>query len=121
LQPPRSQSSTPGGIVFLIGYASTVSAVWGHDIVACSGVGAGVLSALLRLSFLVFVSPSALAVALLLLLACTALALAVGALPVFRDRKELLLLLLPVAWLLIGLSVGSLGLIDARCSLSPWR
>lgn len=121
MQPPRIHSKSPRGIVFLIGYAATLSAVLGYDMVVCSGVFAGVLSALLRLGFLVFVSPGVLATVLFLLACCTAVAFAFGALPLFRERKELLLFVVPVAALLLGIAVASYAGIAVRCSLSPWR
>jgi len=121
VQPPRNPSKTPKGIVFLIGYAATISAVWGYDMVVCRGVLAGVASTLLRLAFLVFVSPSVLATVLFLVACGSAVAFALGALPLFRERKELLLFVVPVASLLIGIAAASSAGIPIRCSLSPWR
>lgn len=121
MQSPLSSSKSPKGIIFLIGYVSTISAVLGYDILACHGLFAGVVSALMRLSFLVFVSPSVLATILFLLACCSAVAFAVGALPIFRERKELLLFVVPVATFLLGISAASSGDIQLGCSLSPWR
>jgi hypothetical protein len=120
MQHQSIDSRSPRGIVILIGYASTISAVLGYDIVACGGVATGVASALMRLSFLVFVSASVLATVLLLFFCCSAIALAVGALPVFRERKELLLLVIPVASFLIGILAALSGEMAVRCALSPW-
>ena len=118
---PVNNFKTPTGIVFLIGFVSTIGAVSGYDVVACRGVIAGIVSALMRLSFLVFVSPSALIAALVLFDCCVDVGLAVGALPIFRERKELLLLILPVTAFLVGMSVASSFDMPIRCSLSPWR
>ena len=109
------------GIVLLTGYVSTIAAVWGYDIVACRGVFAGIASALLRLAFLVFVSPTALVAVVASMAVCSAAGLALGWIPVFRERKELLLFLLPVATFLVGLSVASNFDVPVRCALSPWR
>ena len=108
-------------MVFLVGYASTVSGVWGYDLLACRGIAAGTASALLRLTFLVFVTPGVFFTVLLLFVCCTAMAFALGALPVFRERKELLLFVLPVAAFLVGISAATSGEIPVRCALSPWR
>ncbi|HMZ86331.1 MAG TPA: hypothetical protein PKN26_13385 [Giesbergeria sp.] len=121
MQSPRIHSKSPRGIVFLIGYVATISAVLGYDMVVCRGIFAGVLSALLRLGFLVFVSPSVLATVLFLVAFCSAVAFALGALPLFRERKELLLFVIPVAALLLGIAAASNAGIPVRCSLSPWR
>lgn len=121
MQLPDSHSKSSWGIVVLIGYASTISAVWGYDIVACRGVIAGAASALMRLSFLVFVSPSVLTTVLLMFACWAVVAFALGALPLFRERKELLLFVLPVAALLVGIWAATSGEIQVRCSLYPWR
>jgi hypothetical protein len=109
------------GIVILTGYAATVVGVWGYDMVACRGVGAGTLSAMMRLAFLVFVSPGVFASVVALLAGCSAAALALGALPLFRQCRELLLFVLPVAAFLVGIWLATSGAVHVRCSLAPWR
>ena len=109
------------GIVFLIGYVTTIAGVWGYDMVACRGLVAGAVSALQRLAFLVFVSPRVLVAVLVLFACCTAAGFALAALPVFRQRKELLLVVLPVAAFLVGYGVAMSGAMPVGCSLSPWR
>jgi hypothetical protein len=121
MQPPNGGSKSPWRIVLLIGYASTIAGVWGYDMVACRGVIAGTASALLRLTFLVFVSPGVLGTVLLLLACCAAAGYALAALPLFRERKELLLFLLPVAALLVGISAATSGGMQVQCALSPLR
>lgn len=107
-------------IVILIGYVSAMSAVWGYDMVACRGFVVGTVSALMRLAFLVFVSPSVLLTVLLLFSCCALTGYFLAALPVFRERRELLLLILPVATFMIGASAAASGAVPAGCSLAPW-
>lgn len=74
----------------------------------------------MRLSFLVLVSPSVLIMALILFACCTAVGLAMTALPIFRERRELLLFILPVVAFLVGISAASSADIHFQCALSPW-
>lgn len=121
MQPPLDRKKPPRGIVFLIGYVTVITGVWGYDMVACRGLVAGAVSALQRLAFLVFVSPRVLVTVLVLFACATAAGFALGALAPFRPRKELLLFVLPVAAFLVGYGVATSGGIPVGCSLSPWR
>jgi hypothetical protein len=117
----EGDSKRPRGIVVLAGYVGVIAGVWGHDLVACRGFVPGAISALQRLAFLVFVSPPVLATVLGLFAGCTVAAFALAALPAFRQRRELLLIVLPVAMFLVGYGVAASGDLAVRCSLSPWR
>jgi hypothetical protein len=99
-----------------IAYASTVSAVWGYDAVACRGFLAGAVSTFLKLGFLVFVDPSTLITAVSLFLAFVGVGFALAALPVFRERRELLFFLIPVTALLVGIAIAASGEIQLKCS-----
>jgi hypothetical protein len=103
-------------------YASTVAAVWGYNMVACGGVIASVASTLITFCILVFVRPG-IGVAVLLVFACSAgIGLALSAHRSFRERKELLFFLLPVASLLIGTALAMSGEVQVKCpSLGRWR
>lgn len=104
-----------------LGYASTVSAVWGYSTVACGGVGHGALATLLTLCLVMFVSSKVLAVVLLVFASGTGVALALSAHRWFSERRELLFFLLPVASLLIGAAVGMSLDMKVQCSLGSWR
>lgn len=121
MQTPDTDAGSHWVILLAIAGVSTVSAVWGYDMVACRGLIAGAVSTAMKLGFLVFVSPPALAMALLLFAAFGGIGLGLAALPIFRDRKELLLFLLPVTVLFISVVIAMSGHIPIRCALSPWR
>jgi hypothetical protein len=121
MQTPNSRTAWSPLLLVATAFAATVSAVWGYDLVICRGLLAGSVSTLLRVGFLVLVSPSALITVGAIFAAFTGLGIALAALPIFRKRKELLCFLMPVAALLLGVAVATLTGIQIKCALYPWR
>lgn len=103
-------------------YASTVAAVWGYNMVACGGLIASAASTLFTFCLLMFVRPG-LGATVVLVFACSlGLGLALAAHRSFRERKELLFFLLPVASFLIGILLAMSGEVPVHCpSLGAWR
>jgi hypothetical protein len=116
----QDQSALPGWFFPAVGLGCSVTAVWAYDIVACGGVVAGALSTLITLCILVFVRVDVLMVVGLAFAAGTGGGVALARHRWFRERKELLLLLLPVVAFLIGLGVAWSGAMRLECSLGPW-
>jgi hypothetical protein len=121
MQRAGTDSKLPWWFFPAMAYSSTVAAVWGYNMVACGGMGLGVVWTLVTFCLLVFVRPEVL-VAILVVFACSAgVSLGLSAHRLFSERKELLFFLLPVASLLIGLAVAISGEVHVKCSLGAWR
>lgn len=121
MQAAERASKLPWWFHPAMAYAMTVSAVWGYNMAACAGLGASVLWTFATFGLLVFVRPDVL-VAVVLLFACSAaVGLALSAHRLFRERRELLFFLLPVASLLSGIAVATYGDVHIKCSLGAWR
>jgi len=116
----QSQSALPGWFFPGIGFGSAVAAVWAYDLVACGGVVAGALSTLITLSIHVFVRTDVLLAVGLAFAAGTGAGVVLARRRLFRQKQELLLLLLPVAAFLIGLGVAMSGWVRLECSQGPW-
>lgn len=114
-----SQQSN-GLVVLFSALLATVSAILGHDAIACSGFMAGAISALMRACFLVFVHPWTLVMCLGLLTAFAGIARWLAICRLFRERKELLAFVLPLLALLGGIAVGMFADLGVRCALHPW-
>lgn len=107
-------------VVLFSAFLATVSAILGHDAIACSGFLSGAISALMRACFLVFVHPLTLVVCACLLGALAGIARCLAVSRLFRERKELLLFILPLSALLGGIAVGVFADLGVRCALHPW-
>jgi hypothetical protein len=123
IDPPSSnpKPGLPWWFFPALAYASTVAAVWGFSTVACGGVVRGALGTLLTLCLMMFVSLKVLAVVLLVVAGSAGAALALSAHRWFRDRRELLFFLLPVASLGIGAGVALGFEPQVTCAFGPWR
>lgn len=107
-------------IVLVSAFGAAVTALWGYDTVACNGLMAGALSALLRASFLVFVHAWTLAACLGLFLLFLGLAYGLARCGFMRQRQELLTLALPVFAFAAGAASANLGNVGLMCALHPW-
>jgi hypothetical protein len=121
MQTTERHSKLPWWFQPAMTYASTVCAVWGYNMAACGGLGAGVLWTFATFGLLVFVRPDVLVAVLLLFALSAGAGLALSAHRLFRGRKELLFFLLPVASVLIGIAVAASGDVHIKCSLGAWR
>lgn len=103
-------------------WAATVSAVWGYHMVACGGFIASVVPTLATFCLLVFLRPEY-GLAVLLIVACsTTTGFALSRHRLFRERRELLFFLLPVAALVLGMGLAMSGVLPLTCpSLGAWR
>lgn len=101
-------------------FSSTVAAVWGYSMVGCGGLWSGVMWTLATFGLLMFVRPEVLVTVLLVFASSAGIGLALSAHRLFRERKELLSFLLPVAALLIGIAVAKYGDVHLKCSLGTW-
>lgn len=118
---PAEGDAQSGGIVVLFSAGlATVSALLGYETIACNGVLAGALSALLRAGYLVFVHPWTLLGCLALLALFAAIAQGLTCWPPLRKRKELVAFILPASALLAGLAVGKFAPLGLKCALHPW-
>lgn len=117
---PDAYRRSNGVVVLFSSFLATVSALLGYDAIACKGILAGVLSAMMRAGFLVFVHPGTLLVCLALLVLFAGIAHGLTRCVPFRERRELVPLCLAVSALLGGMAVGKFGDIGIRCALHPW-
>jgi hypothetical protein len=122
VQRAERSSKLPRWFFPAMAYASTVAAVWGYSMVACGGLVASAASTLISFCILVFVRPGV-GIPVLLVFACSVgVSLALSAHRSFRERRELLFFLLPVASLLIGAAFAISDEVQVTCpSLGPWR
>lgn len=104
-----------------VGFMSSVAAVWAYDSVACGSVLEGALSTLITLCIYVFVRVDVLIVVLLVFATSAGAGVALSRHRPLREKRELLMFLMPVAWLLIGLAAGMSGAMPMECSLGPWN
>jgi hypothetical protein len=101
---------------------TTIGAVWGYGTQACGGVFIAAVWTVMMLGFLVLVDLPTLGGALLVFAASAVAALALAASGPLRERKELLLLLLPVIAFAAGLAVAMQGdLVGVKCAMGRWR
>lgn len=119
MQEPK-QAELPWWFFPGIGLSCAVSAVWAVEAVACGGLIAGALGALITLCIHALVSLDVTLVVGALFAAGAGAGGLLAAHPWFRPRRELLFFLLPVASLLIGGAVAMSGWIRFECSLGPW-
>lgn len=117
---PETQQHSNGIIVLFSAFAASVSAIWGYDTVACKGILAGAMSALMRAGFLVFVHPWTLFGCIGLFAVFLAAAYALSRSAAFRNRQELLSLALPVLAFPSGLAAAKFSGIAFSCTLHPW-
>ncbi len=101
-------------------FSSAVAAVWGYNTVGCGGLVSGVMWTIFTFCLLMFIQPEVLAAVLLVFASSAGIGLALSAHRLFRERKELLSFLLPVAALLIGIAVAKYGDVHLKCSLGTW-
>lgn len=99
---------------------SAICAVWGYTTVHCGGVVAGILWTFATFGLSIFVIPKVLIAVVLLVLCGGGLGLALARHRWFRPRRELLFLLLPIVWLLLGVAVARAGWLRVTCSLGEW-
>lgn len=115
-----AEQQSNGVVVLFSAFVAAVSALWGHDTVACDGFVAGAFSTLMRAGFLVFVDPWTLVGCLGLLGLLLGVAQWLVGTAAFRARQELVAFLLPVSAFLAGVAAGMLGGLGVACSLRPW-
>lgn len=116
----QTELRSKGIVVLFSAFGATVSAIWGYDTVACKGILAGAVSALMRSGFLVFVHIPTLLACLGLLALFLAAAHGLTRSVAFKNRQELLTFVLPVFAFLAGLVVAKVLGIAFRCTLYPW-
>ena len=103
-------------------WAATVSAVWGHHMVACGGFIPSLVPTVATFCLFVFLRPEY-ALAVLLTMACSAATgIALARHRLFRGRRELLFFLLPVTALVLGMGLAISAGPPLNCpSLGAWR
>ena len=114
------RSSRLGLSVLFSAFLATVSAIFGYDLIACSGLLAGAISALMRAGFLILVDPWTLVVCLGMLAAFAGIARWLATCRPFRERKELLAFVVPLSAFMGGIAVGMFSDMGIRCALHPW-
>jgi hypothetical protein len=116
----ETQRHSNGFVVLFSAIAASITAIWGYDTVACRGILAGAMSALMRAGFLAFVHTGTLLGCIGLFAVFLAAAYGLTRSAAFRNRQELLSLALPVSAFPGGLAAAKFSGVAFGCTLHPW-
>lgn len=117
---PQEQNDLPWWFFPATGLNATIAAVWAVDAVACGGLLKGVFSMLITICIYAIVRLDVMVAVLLVFAGSAGAAVALSEWSVFKPRRELLFLLLPLAAFLAGGGLALSGAVPMACSLGPW-
>lgn len=116
----ESDSESPWWLLPAMACSASVFAVFGYNVIACGGFGSGLWWTIATLGWLMFFIPE-IQGAVLLLFACSAsICFFLSKHRLFRERKELLFLIMPIASFLLAFAMAKYAEVRSVCSLGTW-
>ena len=116
----ESDSELPWWLFPAMAYSATVFAVFGYNVIACVGFGSGLWWTFATLCWLIFFVPEMQGTVLLVFACSAGICFVLSKHRLFRERKELLLLSMPIASFLLGFAMAKYAEVRSVCSLGTW-
>ncbi len=116
----ESDSESPWWLLPAMACSATIFAVFGYNVIACGGFSSGLWWTFATLGWLMFFIPE-IQGAVLLVFACSAgICFFLSKHRLFRERKELLFLIMPIASFLLAFAMAKYAEVRSVCSLGTW-